>query len=146
MPSLASPFTVDTSSAAAVTHTAIEVARGLSPSADPPFNRELFGDIEKLFSGSLPEYQANDHPYHDFQHTLPVCASIIDLFVGRQNLWESPPFSHRQFELGLAAPLFHDGGYLKLCSDREGIGAKSTFCHVLHSCALAASHFSKREF
>jgi len=144
MPPIASPFTIDTSSATAVTDAALEVARGLSPSADTLFIRELFADSEKLFSGNHPDYQANDLPYHDFHHTLQVCAAFIDLFVGRQNLGESPPFSHRQFELGLAAALFHDSGYLKLRSDREGTGAKYTFCHVLRSCALAASHLPTR--
>jgi hypothetical protein len=48
--------------------------------------------------------------------------------------------SARQFELTIAAVLLHDTGYLKLRSDTEGTGAKYTFCHVLRSCAFAASY------
>jgi hypothetical protein len=46
----------------------------------------------------------------------------------------------RHFELGLAAALLHDTGYLKLRSDRAGTCAKYTHVHVLRSCAFAASY------
>ena len=36
--------------------------------------------------------------------------------------------------------LLHDAGYLRLRSDNVGTGAKYTFCHVLRSCAFAASY------
>jgi hypothetical protein len=44
------------------------------------------------------------------------------------------------FELAVASVLLHDVGYLKLRSDNRGTGAKYTFCHVLRSCAFAASY------
>jgi hypothetical protein len=144
MPQIIAPFTIDTSCAAAVTGAALDVAEGISPGADQSFIRSVFADCENLFLGNHPDYQANDLPYHDFHHTLQVAAAFMDLFAARQNSIESPPFSHRQFELGLTAALYHDTGYLKLRSDREGTGAKYTFCHVLRSCALAASHLPTR--
>ena len=132
------PLTTDTTRTASVTEAALDVSRALFPEASTVFTRELFAGVEKLFTGGYLDYQANDLKYHDFQHTLQVTVAYMDLFNARQHSG-APAFTHRQFELGLATALLHDSGYLKLRSDREGTGAKYTFCHVLRSCALAAS-------
>ncbi|HEY9250276.1 MAG TPA: hypothetical protein VIO38_14140 [Rariglobus sp.] len=133
------PLTTDTTRAESVTEATLEVARSLFPGSPEGFIRELFAGVSKLFAGGYLDYQANDLRYHDFRHTLQVTVAYIDMFAGRQESGE-PPFTHRQFELGLATSLLHDSGYLKLRSDRQGTGAKYTFCHVLRSCALAASY------
>jgi len=133
------PLTTDTTCPESVTEATLDVARCLFPGSAQPFTRELFAGVTKLFTGGHLDYQANDLKYHDFQHTLQVTVAYVDLFAARQNSGQ-PPFTHRQFELGLAVALLHDSGYLKLRSDREGTGAKYTFCHVLRSCALAASY------
>lgn len=132
------PLSTDTTSAESVTEATLEVARTLFPGADDSFIREIFLGVTKLFSGGYLDYQACDLKYHDFRHTLQVTVAYVDLFAARQNSGEAA-FTQRQFELGLATALLHDSGYLKLRSDREGTGAKYTFCHVLRSCALAAS-------
>ncbi|HEY8933398.1 MAG TPA: hypothetical protein VIM44_08810 [Rariglobus sp.] len=132
------PLTTDTTRTASVTEAALDVSRALFPEAPTAFTRELFAGVEKLFKGECPDYQAVDLKYHDYRHTLQVTVAYLDLFAARQRSGASP-FTHRQFELGLATALLHDSGYLKLRSDREGTGAKYTFCHVLRSCALAAS-------
>lgn len=132
------PLTTDTTRTASVTEAALNVSRDLFPEAPTTFVRELFAGVEKLFSGQCPDYQAVDLKYHDYRHTLQVTVAYLDLFAARQHSG-APAFTHRQFELGLATALLHDSGYLKLRSDREGTGAKYTFCHVLRSCALAAS-------
>lgn len=133
------PLTTDTTRAETVTEATLDVARMLFPGASETFIRELFAGIKKLFTGGYLDYQANDLLYHDFRHTLQVAMAYVDLFAARQKTSCESPFTHRQFELGLAIALLHDSGYLKLRSDREGTGAKYTFCHVLRSCALAAS-------
>lgn len=133
------PLTTDTTRAESVTEATLAVARDLFPGAPSIFTRELFAGVKKLFTGGYLDYQANDLLYHDFQHTLQVTMAFVDLFAARQTSGE-PAFTHRQFELGLATALLHDSGYLKLRSDREGTGAKYTFCHVLRSCALSASY------
>ncbi len=133
------PLTTDTTRAEPVLEATLDAARTLFPGSPESFTRELFAGIEKLFTGGYLDYQANDLKYHDFRHTLQVTVAYVDLFAARQTSGE-PPFTHRQFELGLAIALLHDSGYLKLRSDREGTGAKYTFCHVLRSCALAASY------
>ncbi|MET0262527.1 MAG: hypothetical protein ABW223_06495 [Rariglobus sp.] len=139
------PLTTDTTNIGNVVETASDVVRELFPGASTAVICDLFNGVEKLFSGSYLDYQANDLKYHDFQHTLQVTVAYMDLFLSRQKAGESP-FSNRQFEIGLATALLHDSGYLKLRSDREGTGAKYTFCHVLRSCALAASYLPKFGF
>jgi len=114
------------------------------PGASHTLVNELFADTEKLFVGAHPDYLANDLLYHDFDHTLQVTLAYIHLFSARQKTATS--FTARQFELGLAAALLHDSGYLKLRSDQSGTGAKYTFCHVLRSCAFAASYLPQRGF
>ena len=102
--------------------------------------RRLLADVDELFNGRYFDYQAVDIKYHDYRHTLQVTVCYVDLMAARHAADSPPPISARQFELGLAAVLLHDTGYLKLRSDRTGTGAKYTFCHVLRSCALAASY------
>jgi hypothetical protein len=131
-------LTTDTTRTESVTEATLCVLRNLFPDASESFTRDIFAGTEKLFAGAYLDYQAIDIKYHDFQHTLQVTVAYVDMFAARQISGE-PPFSQRQFELGLTTALLHDSGYLKLRSDREGTGAKYTFCHVLRSCALAAS-------
>jgi hypothetical protein len=62
------------------------------------------------------------------------------LLEGRHQAQVEPLIDARHCELALAAILLHDAGYLRLRSDTVGTGAKYTFCHVLRSCAFAASY------
>jgi len=97
-------------------------------------------DVQSMFEGRFLDYQANDTPYHNFEHTLRVLVCFSDIMAGRHDAGIEPRLTLRQFELGAIAVLFHDTGYLKLRADREGTGAKYTFTHVLRSCAYASSH------
>lgn len=100
----------------------------------------MFGDVENLFAGRHPDYSAIDLRYHDLEHTLQATVCLAELFASCHRVPTAPKIASRQFELGIAAVLLHDAGYLKLRSDHGGTGAKYTFCHVLRSCAFAASY------
>jgi hypothetical protein len=100
----------------------------------------LFSDVETLFAGRNPDFSAIDLRYHDLEHTLQATVCLVELLQGCQQSPDGPKITKRQFELSIAAVLLHDAGYLKLRSDRNGTGAKYTFCHVLRSCAFAASY------
>ncbi len=96
--------------------------------------------MDRLFAGRFWHYQPVDLSYHDYLHTLQASWVYLDLVEAcRAHLEEPQAPSLRQAELGLAAILLHDTGYLKARGDDEGTGAKYTHCHVLRSCALAAS-------
>lgn len=110
------------------------------PGADGVWLDEIFRHIEALFSGGHPDYGPVDLRYHDLEHTLQATVCLVLLLEGRHAAGVDPRFEARHFELALAAVLLHDAGYLKLRSDTVGTGAKYTFCHVLRSCAYAASY------
>lgn len=95
---------------------------------------------ERLFAGQFWSYQPIDLRYHDFLHTLQASQVYLDLVAaGRKHLPAEKCPTTREQQLGFAAILLHDTGYLKARGDNEGSGAKYTHCHVLRSCALAAS-------
>lgn len=100
----------------------------------------IFRDVEQLFTGRHPEYAKIDLRYHDLEHTLQATVCMVLLLEGRLIAAVEPQFDARGFELALASVLLHDAGYLRLRSDTQGTGAKYTFCHVLRSCAFAASY------
>ena len=106
--------------------------------ADDTLLHRFFSDVTALFAGRNPDYSPIDLKYHNFRHTLmaTVCMSVIleGEHAGDGNL------RPRDLELAIAGVLLHDSGYLKLRSDTEGTGAKYTFCHILRSCAFAASY------
>lgn len=131
---------VDTKNAAAVWALVRTKFAQMYPGASLQWLEKLFGDMENLFSGRNPDYGAVDLRYHDFEHTLQATVCITLLLEGRDLAAVEPRLTPRQFELALSSVLLHDAGYIKLRSDTQGTGAKYTFCHVLRSCAFAASY------
>src|SRR5438132_1353442 len=101
------PLSTDTTRAAAVSEATQTIAATLFPGASTTFIRQAFDDVERLFSGDWPDYQANDLKYHDFRHTLQVTMAYVDLVAARQKT-DEPPLPSRRFELGLVAALLHD--------------------------------------
>jgi hypothetical protein len=131
---------VDTKNAPAVAHFVETKFAAMYPGASLVWLERIFHDIEELFCGRHPDYAAVDLRYHDLEHTLQACVCITLLLEGRHAAGVEPRVDARHFELALSAVLLHDSGYLRLRSDNVGTGAKYTFCHVLRSCAFAASY------
>lgn len=131
---------VDTKNASAVSTLVRETLHRLDPSAGTTWCNRLFLDVETMFAGRHPDYAAIDLRYHDLEHTLQATVCLAQLLEGSHRSGDGPRISARQFELAIAGVLLHDAGYLKLRSDTVGTGAKYTFCHVLRSCAFAASY------
>ena len=111
----------------------------LYPTEDDAWLRKVFADIDSLFAGRHPDFLPIDLRYHNLRHTLmaTVCMSLL---LEGQRMTDGDGLKARDFELGIAGVLLHDTGYLKLRSDTAGTGAKYTFCHILRSCAFAASY------
>lgn len=131
---------VDTKNAKAVAAFVSAKFAAMYPGASMQWIERIMADVEDLFSGRHPDYMANDVRYHDFEHTLQATVCITLVLEGRHAAGVEPRVDARMFELGVASVLLHDAGYLKLRSDTGGTGAKYTFCHVLRSCAFAASY------
>ncbi len=134
------PFIVDTKNPAAVAGFVRRVYSELFPGDSRVWIGRVFEDIETFFTGRHPAYAPIDLHYHDLEHTLQATVCLVELLAGRHHSGIAPRASARQFELTIVAVLLHDTGYLKLRSDTSGTGAKYTFCHVLRSCAFAASY------
>ena len=131
---------VDTKSVKAVVAFVESVFQGMYPGTALVWLHRTFQDVEQLFSGRHPDYGALDLRYHDLEHTLQATVCLAQLLEGRHTAAVEPRVSARQFELAISAALLHDAGYLKLRADTSGTGAKYTYCHVLRSCAFAASY------
>lgn len=134
------PHNIDTRSGAAVAGFVRRAFCELYPGESPAWIDRVFVDVEELFEGRHPDYSAIDLRYHDFEHTLQATVCLVKLLASRHHAGVVPQANARQFELTIVAVLLHDTGYLKLRSDTAGTGAKYTFCHVLRSCAFAASY------
>jgi hypothetical protein len=131
---------VDTKDATAVAAFVVRTFERMHPGSDVLWLKALFRNIQDLFSGRRADYAAIDVRYHDLEHTLQATVCLILLLEGRHRAGVAPKLGPRHVELALAAVLLHDTGYLKLRSDHGGTGAKYTYCHVLRSCAFAASY------
>lgn len=105
---------------------------------DARFVDQLVDLVEDLFAGRVWNYQPIDLRYHDLAHTSQAShcyLAHVEGYLRAEELATVP----RELELGLAAILFHDTGFLKARGDDKGTGAKYTHSHVLRSSALAAS-------
>jgi hypothetical protein len=111
-------------------------AHGLGLNA--PFIEALIGLSSSLFAGRFWNYLPVDVRYHDLQHTAQAAMCLLALGEGQRRT-QPAPLSDRDLELGLAAMVLHDTGFLKTSGDESGTGAKYGHSHVLRSCALAAS-------
>lgn len=134
---------VDTKDAVAVVKFVLGRFEALYPGASPAWLERLMRDVVGLFGGAHDDYQPIDLRYHDLEHTFQATVCMALLLQGCRRAPNGPVISRRQFELAMAAVLLHDSGYLKLRSDQKGTGAKYTYCHVLRSCAFAASYLPR---
>lgn len=112
----------------------------LYPSHDDRLLQRLFRDVEDLFRGRTPAYAAIDLKYHNLRHTLMATVCMAQIMEGQHSQGGQQQIGPRDFTLAIAGVLLHDSGYLKLKTDDQGTGAKYTFCHILRSCAFAASY------
>lgn len=129
-----------------VAATVVHLFHDLFPGESSRVVRRLFAAVRAMFAGQYLNYEPIDLGYHDLTHTLQATLCYTYLFEGWCHAGAMPLLSTRDFEVGLAAVLLHDSGYLRLQADQEGTGAKYTHVHVLRSGAFAASFVPKLGF
>jgi hypothetical protein len=129
---------VDFDSAAAVSIFVRSKYAAIYTGIDDAWLRKVFSDVETAFIGGTQAYAPIDLNYHNLRHTLMATVCMAEILEGYQEA--EGTLKPRDFELAIAAVLLHDAGYLKLKTDTAGTGAKYTFCHILRSCAFAASY------
>jgi hypothetical protein len=108
--------------------------------------REAFGDAQsalcddlvkfslELFHGNTSRFQPCDTAFHDFDHTMHATAAVADLLGAHRHNPVIASLTQRDWELAIAAIVFHDTGYLKQRGDIDGSGAKYSSIHVGRSC------------
>jgi len=141
---------VDTSDVQAVEQRVAQDYWRLFPAGDQGFVGRMFRGVVDCFAGKHPEFQAIDARYHDLEHTLQGTLCFSTLLRRRAEAGAKPVLREETFQLGLAAILLHDTGYLKRRDDLQGTGAKYTATHVNRSCDfaerfLAAQGFTMRQ-
>ncbi len=114
------------------------------PGQDSTFIERRFANLEAMFSGQYPGFQAMDTAYHDLEHTLQATLCMIDLMEGYADHPEGGPLGPEDFSIGLLAIVLHDLGYLKREGDNQGTGAKYTHVHEQRSCEHARDYLTKR--
>ncbi len=128
---------IDTLDAPDVADKITELHQTSFPEADAGYIKLVIFDVERMFNGYYPGYQAMDTAYHDIEHTFQASLCLVRMLLNRHEAKIEPVIDARDFHIALVAILLHDIGYLKHKYDREGTGAKFTFVHERRSCELA---------
>jgi len=100
----------------------------LVPDYDYDFLDLAFDNIQKIFSGRFPGYQASNTSYHNLDHTMAVALAHIRIIHGKK-VKDNTVFSAKMIECGMIAAFFHDSGLIQKKYDNEGTGAKYTKFH-----------------
>jgi predicted metal-dependent HD superfamily phosphohydrolase len=116
--------------------------RGAYPNWQPSLGIKALETVLKAFEGDHPDYEANDAPYHDLEHTLRASFCYMQLVERISQHRDFASLTRDMAQLGWIAILFHDIGYLKDRDDHVGSGARHSFVHVERSQKFAAEWMS----
>jgi hypothetical protein len=106
----------------------------------------LFADVAALYAGRWPSHQACGVAYHNFSHSLDVCLAAARMIAGWNRREQAQPLSEKHFQLGMAAALFHDSGYIKNKGDLAGTGGKFTLVHVERGMEIAGKYLARKHW
>ena len=112
----------------------------------PPRLGGLFDDVAALYAGNWPSHEACAVTYHNFNHALDVCLAAARMLSGWNKAEPAHPLGQKYFQLGMAAALFHDAGYIKDKGDQAGAGGKFTLVHVQRSMEIAREYLGQKQW
>ena len=112
----------------------------------PPRLGGLFDDVAALYAGNWPSHEACAVTYHNFSHSLDVCLAAARMLSGWNKAEPAQPLAQKYFQLGMAAALFHDAGYIKDKGDQAGAGGKFTLVHVQRSMEIAREYLGQKQW
>lgn len=107
---------------------------------------ELFADVAALYAGHWPSHEACGVTYHNFTHSLDVCLAAARMLSGWNKVEQAQALDEKCFQLGMAAALFHDSGYIKNKGDHDGAGGKFTLVHVERSIEIAREYLTRKQW
>lgn len=117
---------------------------GVLPDAELNQVCRVFHDVQQLFEGSFPGYRGCNTRYHDLEHTTDTLLAMARLIRGAAE--EGVSIDPRTAQVGLAAALLHDTGYIQRNGDRGGTGAKYTASHIRRSIDFAREYLPTRGY
>lgn len=103
-------------------------------------------DVEQLYQGKWPEYEACEAPYHNFYHALDVTLATLRMASGWNKRHPDKKISEQGITALMIASLFHDSGYIKDRGDREGSGGKYSFDHTTRSKSICALYLQQHDY
>jgi hypothetical protein len=131
---------VDSSNPEVTLNEVIHLAVSMKPGLSENLFVQSFRDIQKLYAGTYPGYQACNTYYHDFRHTMMVLLAMVRLMHGAS--LQGVRFSEKEINLGLISALMHDTGYIQSVDDLRGTGAKYTLIHTQRSVQFIENYFA----
>lgn len=133
---------VDMTDPEAVLKEVLHLSTLINPGFDQGVFTQTFRDIQQLFDGNYPGYQACNTSYHDFVHTYEVTLAMSRLMHGA--FATGMGFSSREVQVGMTAALMHDTGYIQEIADCAGTGAKYTLIHIARSVEFLREYCRRR--
>lgn len=112
----------------------------------PPRLVTLFSDAAGLYDGRWSSHEACAVTYHNFSHALDVCLASARMLSGWNRTESAQTLDEKHFQLGMAASLFHDAGYIKNKGDHAGMGGKFTLVHVGRSMEIAREYLTHKQW
>ena len=137
---------IDTRQPSAVAAAVAKCYRNIFPAGDIGYDDRVLGWALDCFHGRYSDYLPIDAHYHDLEHTLQGTLCMSLLLEGRHRRGAEPILTERMHQLGIAAILMHDTGYLKHRFDDAGTGAKYTATHVNRSMDFARTLLLQKGF
>lgn len=106
-------------------------------------------DVQRLYAGDYPGYEACDVHYHDFQHILDVTLAMARIVDGYQRSVQSTPgaLTSEYVLAAIIVSLFHDVGYLAKQHEVVALnGGEFTAIHVRRSAEFLAKYLRRKEY
>ena len=120
----------------------LALAKTICPSIDLELIQEVHNDLSSFFSGSHPDFQKNNLPYHNLRHSQMVVLATIRLFHGLH--CNHVPVSTQILLKGLLAAYFHDTGMLLLEGDPAHSGTEYIANHEARSILFLKNYAAKK--
>lgn len=118
------------------------LAESISPSIDRKSIEDVHHDLAAFFSGSHPDFQKNNLPYHNLRHTQMVVLATIRLFHGLH--CNGIPISGDMLRKGLLAAYFHDTGMLLEEGDPAASGTQYIVGHEARSILFLRNYVTEK--
>lgn len=118
------------------------LAESISPSTNLKLIQEVHHDLSAFFSGTHPDFQKNNLPYHNLRHSQMVVLATIRLFHGLH--CNRVPVTSDMLQKGLLAAYFHDTGMLRLEGDPAHSGSRYIAKHEARSILFLKNYATEK--